>query len=191
MAAQGSAIQGHDLGPVTVLHGHTTGDTAYVAEPDPVGGMDRRTRYWLHTVTRGAGAGRVRLMEQGELRNRPGAWRPPMGSEYADWAVLYVDARGRVGWSPIGKAGPNPWLHLRMRLQGIFGQLSADERLGYGPRLETAMRDDPKPWVRAGRAYLLLAGGTSREELAATHGLALTDTEHQIAVAALAAGLRF
>jgi len=178
---------------VTVLRGHVSEDTAYVVGDYPYGFSLRCTiRYWLHTAPKGKARGQVRFMSQTTNPKRPGEpWNKPKASTYYLWAVMHVDARQHVSYQAIGFFGPDPFTHLRMRVQGIHGQLTDTEREGYDALVRRGVTSDPEGWGRARRAYRLLAGGAGPDELVDAHHIYLNDLDREVASAAIAAGLEF
>lgn len=181
----------HELAAVTLLRGHVSEDTAYLVEDYPYGRTLRcQIRYWLHTADKGSADGQLRLMAQTTNPKRSGVvWNKPKASTYSPWAVMYLDTVDHVHWWPVGQWGPNPWEHLRFRLRGLLDQLDDDERKGYLALVRRSV-DSIDTWERAKRAFGLIAGGgLTRDQLYEEHRLHIDEQDHQIAVAAHAAGL--
>lgn len=181
----------HELAPATVLRGHVSQDTAYLVDDYPYGFELRcQIRYWLHTADKGSARGQVRLMSQTTNPKVSGTrWNKPKASTYSPWAVMYADSRGHVEWWPVGRWGPNPWVHLRFRLCTLYDQLDGDERKGYVALLRRGVTEQQDTWERVKRAFAVIASGATRDELYEGHGLHVDEGDHQIAVAAHAAGL--
>lgn len=188
-----SLEEDHELGPVAVLRGHVSEDTAYVVDDYPYGFTLRcRIRYWLHAADRGTHKGQVRFMSQTTNPKQDGhPWNKPKASTYYLWAVMILDARGHVGWWPVTMFGPSPWGHLLARLRTIYSQLTDDERAGYDALLRHAIATDTQTWERARRAYAAIGESVTRDELGESHGIVLNEREHRIIEAARAAGLEF
>jgi hypothetical protein len=185
------ALEDHELEPATVLHGHVSDDTAYLVDDYPYGYTLRcQIRYWLHTAERGSAAGRVRLMSQTTNPKVAGKrWNKPKASVYYRWAVMTRDARGHVGWWPVGDWGPQPSGHLLMQLQTIHEQLTDEERETYDALLHLARtRFYSGDWQRAATAYAVIHELTA-DELRDRHGIYLDDRAYAIYAAARAAGL--
>ena len=182
----------HELAPATVLRGHVDEDTAYLVEDYPYGYQLRcQIRYWLHTAESGAKQGQLRFVSQTTNPKVDGhPWNKPKTGTYRPWAVMYRDSLGHVEWWPVGPWGPNPWEHLRFRLRGMFDQLDETERAGYLVLLQAGLTEQPDTWERAKRAHAAVAAGATADQLL-DHGLYLDERDHQIAVAAHAAGLTF
>jgi hypothetical protein len=172
----------HELAPATVLRGHVSPKTAYEADGQ---------RYWLRTPPEGVTAGQVCLMTQAADPAKPGGWKRPTGKPYSHWAVMYEDSLGHVDWWPIGKFGPNPWEHLRFRLRTLFDQLTPDERKGYVDAVKLGYGVQAEVWERANHAFELIADGAAADEVSALYEghIHVSEQDHQIAVAANAAGL--
>ena len=170
----------HELAPATVLRGHVSPKTAFVAGEQ---------RYWLHTPTEGVNTGWVCLKTQAADPAKPGGWKRPTAKPHSHWAVMYGDSLGHVDWWPVGKFGPNPWEHLRFRLRTLFDQLNATEHDGYMAAVKLGIDSQPEVWERAKKAFGLIAKGTTRAELHERYVLHVDEQDHQIAHAAHAAGL--
>jgi hypothetical protein len=181
----------HELAPATVLRGHVSEDTAHLVEDYPYGFELRcQIRYWLHVSDKGSARGQVRLMSQTTNPKVSGTrWNKPKASTYWPWAVMYADALGHVRWWPVGQWGPSPWAHLRFRLRTLYDQLNDEERNGYVPLLRRSVDDGMDTWERAKRALALTAKGATRDQLFEEYHLHVDERDHQIAVAAHAAGL--
>ena len=117
---------------VTVLHGHTSRETAHVVDDYPYGFRLRcKIRYWLETGTTGASRGQMRLVSQTTDPKHAGeVWNKPKASTYCAWGVMYLDASQHVQWHAVGRymSGAQD---ARMRLDGTYEQLSGAERDAY------------------------------------------------------------
>jgi hypothetical protein len=180
----------HELAPATVLRGHVSQDTAFLVDDYPYSFELRcQIRYWLHTADKGSARGQVRLMSQTTNPKVSGTrWNKPKPSTYSPWAVMYEDSIGHVHWWPVSEWGPDPWGHLRFRLRTLFDQLNDEERNAY-VRLLGRNVDQTDNWERAKRAFALIAKGATRDQLREEHHVYVDEGDHQIAVAAYAAGL--
>lgn len=174
----------HELAPATVLRGHVSPKTAHVAGEQ---------RYWLRTSTEGFSAGQVCLVRQVANPAKPGSWKPAQVKPSSHWAVMYEDSLGHVDWWPVGKFGPNPWEHLRFRLRTLFDQLDPAEQAGYVAAVTLGGSTQPEVWQRANHAFELIADGATAGEVNALYEghVIVGEQDHQIAVAAHAAGLTF
>src|SRR6266700_3003188 len=85
---------------ITVFHGHTTLETAYLVNDYPYGFRLRcKIRYWLE-YKRGHG---FRLVSQTTNPKRPGeVWNKPKASTYGGLAAMYLDEKGHVQWTSVG-----------------------------------------------------------------------------------------
>lgn len=80
--------------PITVLHGHTSPETAYVVEDYPYGFRLRcRIRYWIETTKHGQ-----RTVSQTTNPKRPEReiWNTPKASTYSALRVLFTTPDGHV-----------------------------------------------------------------------------------------------
>src|SRR5580700_10859327 len=113
---------------VTVLHGHTSQDTAYLIADYPYGRQLRcQMRVWI---------------EQAAKVTRPDGshpWNKPHASTYSDWLVLYLDGidHDGAGTQHVEVHGGSVTYGLsgaqdaRMRLDGTCDQLTDSERRIY------------------------------------------------------------
>lgn len=116
---------------IWLLHGHDSPETAYVVEDYPASFSLRcKARYWLETAAKGQYCGMTR-MERQTTDPRAGTeiWNKPHASTYASFMVLYLDENEHVqtltGQLPWGWRGEED---ARMRLQGVYAQLTGPER---------------------------------------------------------------
>lgn len=121
---------------VTVLHGHTSPDTAYLVTDYPYGRRLRcQIRYWLHTAQKGAAKNQTRFMSQTTNPKRDGVvWNQPKGSTYAAWMAMYLDhtRKNRQGEDFVRYLATGSWVNAafadRVRLCGAYAQLTDASR---------------------------------------------------------------
>ena len=134
---------------VTLLYGHTGPDTAYLVDDYPYGRALRcRIRYWIDTATRGAKAGQQRFVSQTTNPRRPGQpWNKPHAGTYRLRTWMYLDGQAHVQHTGISEHGIDPPHDARLRLIGIYDQLTDTDRAIYD-QLLAASRRYPDPWNR-------------------------------------------
>jgi len=147
-----------DIEQVTVLHGHVSPDTAYLVPDYPYGRVLRcQIRYWVETAQRGAKQGRQRFVSQTTNPKRPGQpWNKPHPDTYRLRVWLYRNSQGHVHHTGIGEYGLFPAQDARIRLTGIYPQLTDDDRQLYDTVL-AASRQYPDPWTQWETAVALIA----------------------------------
>lgn len=182
---------------VTVLHGHTSQDTAYLIEDYPYGRRLRcQMRVWIEQAAKGAAKGQYRVMRQTSNPKVAGeVWNKPHASTYSDWLVLYRDASGHIhehagsliyGFSGAGDA--------RMRLDGTYGQLADSERKVYDLMVKIGQRHDRWDGWRAAVEFIAgyRAGHDGQvpayEQVREAPGFYLPEHEYPAAVAEVTAG---
>jgi len=124
------------IAQVTVLHGHTSPDTAYLVSDYPYGRTLRcQIRYWLHTADKGQHKHKTRFMSQTTNPKRDGiVWNKPKGSTYSAWMVMYLDhtRQNREGEDYVRHMATGAWMDPafadEVRLCGAYAQLSDDSR---------------------------------------------------------------
>lgn len=130
---------------VTVLHGHTSQDTAYLIADYPYGRQLRcQMRVWIEQAAKGAAKGQYRTMRQTDNPKRTLAdgshpWKKPHASTYSDWLVLYLDGidHDGAGTQHVEVHGGSMTGGLsgaqdaEMRLDGTYDQLTDSERRVY------------------------------------------------------------
>ena len=193
---------------VTVLHGHVSPDTAYLIEDYPYGRLRCQRRVWIDgPPDKGQYKGQYRVMRQtnnpkrtgpdrpgkyGEGEVGPGGhpWNAPKAGTYTDWIVLYLDEEDHVqahsGSLIYGLSGPED---ARMRLDGTYDQLTADERAIYDRMARIGQRADRwEPWHKALdfiRAYRAEHGTwPSQEDVRQAPGFVVYDHDYDVAIAA-------
>jgi hypothetical protein len=133
------------IDPVTVLHGHTSEETAYLVDDYPYGYRLRcKIRYWIETATKGAAKGQSRFMSQTTNPKQPGeVWNKPKASTYTPFAVMYLDTDNHVQWAGTG-TNLDPAQDARLRLMGIVGQLRDTDRERYELVLKLSQKYQPR-----------------------------------------------
>lgn len=134
---------------VTVLHGHTSMDTAHLTDDYPYGSMRCQRREWIeHKEGRG-----YRLVTQ--TRNpKIERWNKPHAHTYVFWAFMTQDPNpgktfGHIGWEPVSFSGVSPEQHVRLALSGALGQLDVDEAKMYRVLLRWAReKQNRSGWQR-------------------------------------------
>ena len=197
-----------DDGPViarvTVLHGHISPDTAYPIDDYPYGRRLRcQMRVWIDgPAPKGQYKKMFRVVRQTNdpKRHGPGLygegpgghpWNKENPGHYHDWVVLYRnDENGHieahVGSFFYGLSGPQD---ARMRLDGTYEQLTADERKIYDLMVKRGHQAERRePWYKALdfiRAYRADHGTwPSQDDVRAAPGFYLDSHDYDIAVAA-------
>ena len=186
---------------VTVLHGHVSPETAFVQDNYPYGRLRCYRRVWIEQATKGSARGQYRSMWQTGNPKRTGSskfgqdpgghpWNNPKPSTYSDWMVLYLDENEHVhthGGSLIyGLSGPED---ARMRLDGTYDQLTADERTIYDRMVQIGHRADRwEHWHKALdfiRTYRAEHGTwPSQEDVRQAPGFYLDSHYYDVAIAA-------
>ena len=94
---------------ITLLHGHTSPETAFLVADYPYGFRLRcKIRYWIETATKGEKKGQQRFMSQTTNPKIPGEhWNKPKGSTYSHIAVMYLDENGHVQNDGLIPSGPD------------------------------------------------------------------------------------
>ncbi|MGH3411278.1 MAG: hypothetical protein ACRDRJ_53575, partial [Streptosporangiaceae bacterium] len=184
---------------VTVLHGHTSPDTAHVTTDYPYGHTLRCTRRsWLDTATTGAKRGQVRLAHQTTDPKTPGEpWNRPHTSTYYTWAVMYLDDQQHLGWHAVGHWGPDGAQDAEIHLDGTYGQLTEDERACYDKLARRGREsgsweswDNALAWIRgylAANGTLPAARDVTEAGRTASPAFVLDQRRLEIALAAAAA----
>lgn len=134
---------------LTVLHGHTSPETAYVVEDYPYGFRLRcKMRYWLEKADKGAKKGQYRLMTQTTNPKVAGeVWNKPKASTYLAFAVLTKnEANGHIHWDGLHECfWVNDWAKLVSR--GIQKQFNNDEQTEVEALISARRRQD-NSWVK-------------------------------------------
>lgn len=129
---------------VTVLHGHTSPETAYVVENYPSGGLRCKKRYWVETATRGAKKGDQRLMQQTTDPKKAGEfWNNAHPSNYSMMVVLYNDGIGHVHAWEISMYSLYGVREYRNHLSGVYEQLTDEQRKQYDLVAAWSARSNP------------------------------------------------
>jgi hypothetical protein len=151
---------------VKVLHGHTSPETAFVVDDYPASFTLRvKIRYWVETAVKGAKKGQMRMVSQTtNPRKAWEVWNAPKPGQYNQLVWLYVDPRnGHVKWQGAD-IHINPAHDARLRLMGIYEQMTEEQRKVYNVLVGMSQRYAP-PWeewtalVDAAKAHY--AGGVA------------------------------
>ena len=129
---------------ITVLHGHTTPDTAYLVSDYPYGFRLRcKIRYWLE-YKKGHGH---RLVSQTTNPKVAGEiWNKPKGNTYCDGpSVLFLDEHGHVHSDGIRcYSGPDQFARFR----ALYGaQLTDPERAALDKSEAFSRKVSPVSWA--------------------------------------------
>jgi hypothetical protein len=133
---------------VTLLHGHTDAESAYLVPDYPFGFRLRcQIRYWIETATKGAKKGELRFVSQTTNPKVEGTvWNKPKASTYYSLAVMYLDENEHVK-----HAGISFWHYpaddARWRRMGIVDQLTAEQRKVYDFLLAASEKINPTTWT--------------------------------------------
>jgi hypothetical protein len=135
---------------VTVLHGHTSPETAYVVEDYPYGRLRCKKRYWVETATKGAKKGEQRLMTQTTDPKKLGEyWNNAHPSSYSMIVVLYKDNVGHVHAWHISMYSLYGAADYRNRLSGVYEQLTEPQRKLYDHVAAVSARRNPTTFYDA------------------------------------------
>jgi hypothetical protein len=146
---------------VTVLHGHTTMDTAHLTEDYPYGRRLRcQRREWLEYNPK---HGYRFVTQTTDPRRAYEHWNAPKPSTYAEWAVMTEDPNpgptfGHIFYLSVGIWGPSPAYHVRLALSGVLSQLDEKEAKFYRVFLRMGReKANPSAWARWADAIAWLA----------------------------------
>jgi hypothetical protein len=88
-------------------------------------------RYWVETAAKGAAKGKQRFVSQTTNPKKPlVVWNKPHPSTYSRVAAMYLDQKDHVHVWGIGDY-MYPAEDARMRLMGIYDQLTETDRMRY------------------------------------------------------------
>ncbi|WIM95786.1 hypothetical protein ACTOB_007918 [Actinoplanes oblitus] len=132
---------------VRVLAGHTSPETAYLVEDYPYGRVLRcQIRYWIETASKGAKKGMQRFVRQTTNPKVAGEpWNKPHAGQYAPLVFLYLDGDDYVQHIGVSEYGIDPHADARLRLMGIYEQMSTEQRARYDALLAVSRRYE-EPW---------------------------------------------
>jgi hypothetical protein len=135
--------------PVTVLHGHTSPDTAYVVEDYPYGRALRcRRRTWVETAVKGAKRGQQRVVHQTTNPKRGDIWNKPHPGQYSRMIFLYIDPdTGHQESAHVSEYGADPAGDLFLHITGIYEQMTDSDRRVYDVLVKLSKRYQD-PWDR-------------------------------------------
>lgn len=127
---------------VTVLHGHTDQDNAYLVDDYPYGRILRcQIRYWVETAEKGAKRGMQRFVSQTTNPKRPGTvWNKPHAATYDRPTIMYLNSDNHVKRTGVSEYGVTPEGDALLRLRGIHDQLTDDQRRHYDALLAVSRR---------------------------------------------------
>lgn len=117
--------------PVTVLHGHTTPETAEVVEDYPYGRILRcKIRYWVETGIKGAGKGRQRFVSQTTNPKAPEeTWNKPKASQYGPLVIMYRNGNNHVRWYGFSSTySMEPAQYHEVHAMGMPEQFTPEQR---------------------------------------------------------------
>jgi hypothetical protein len=160
------------IGPVTVLHGHASHETAYLIPDYPYSWKLRcEMRVWVDGPPgKGAHKGEFRVMRQtadpkrsgpgrpgpfgqGEVSDGGHPWNAAKASTYADWVVLYREDTGPDAGHVKAHLGSfiygiRPAAAARMVLDGTVAQLDDKQRKLYDLMAKIGRRHAGESWDR-------------------------------------------
>ncbi|WP_203785974.1 hypothetical protein [Paractinoplanes rishiriensis] len=132
---------------VRVLAGHTSKDSAYLVDDYPYGRTLRcKIRYWVETATKGAKKGQQRFVRQTTNPKAEGEpWNTAHPGQYGPLVFLYLDEQDHVQHIGVSQYGVTPQADARIRLLGIYDQMTTDQRHLYDAMVAVSRRY-PEPW---------------------------------------------
>jgi hypothetical protein len=132
---------------VQLLTGHTSAETAYLVDDYPYGRVLRcKIRYWVETAGKGAKKGMQRFVRQTTNPKKSGdPWNKPHPGQYHPMVFLYLDGDGYVQHIGVSGYGIDPHSDARLRLMGIYEQMT-DEQRTYYDALVAISRRYAEPW---------------------------------------------
>lgn len=133
---------------VTILHGHTSTDTAYQVDDYPHGFHLRcKIRYWIETATKGGKKGQQRFVTQTTNPRRGNVeWNKPKPATYVLLAVMYLDSAGHMQWTGVSEYGMAPDLIAQWQFNGIHEQLTEPQRAYFDRLADRFQRANPTTW---------------------------------------------
>ncbi len=133
---------------VTVLHGHTSAETAYLVDDYPYGFRLRcKIRYWVETAHKGASKGQQRFMSQTTNPKVAGEpWNKPKGSTYSLMVFMFLDDEQHVRHCGVSQYGATPEGDAWLRLSGIYAQLGDEQRERYDAIVAASRQGYAPPW---------------------------------------------
>lgn len=144
--------------PLQVLRGHVSRDTAYEIDGHRYGVRVSTIRYWVETATRGPKRQQRRVMAQTTNPNKPGSpWNNPWAkSTFFRWVTLCLDPNGQMEWIGVHDFDVTPEFDARLKLSGVYAQLTDDEREQYEV-LADKSRLRRGPWMQFNRTVDAIA----------------------------------
>ncbi len=118
---------------VTLLHGHTSQETAYLVEDYPYGRRLRcKIRYWVETATKGAKRGQQRMVSQStDPRRDNEVWNKPDTTSrggYSLMTFMYVNGDGHVKPCSVSEYDLIGVPVARVHLSGLYEQMTDEDR---------------------------------------------------------------
>ncbi len=112
--------------PYTVLHNHTSPDSAYVVDDYPYGFRLRcKIRYWIETRE---GYGQ-RFMSQTSNPKHNDSWNKPKGGTYTTFLLMVLDDQNHC--VPYGFHYPSPEDFYKCRADKVYPQLDHNEKVRF------------------------------------------------------------
>ncbi len=133
---------------VEILTGHVDQETARLVDDYPYGRTLRCSiRYWVETASKGAKKGQQRVVSQTTNPKAAGEpWNKPHPGQYSRMAFLYVENdTGYIMWTGVSELGVTPESDARLRLMGVYQQMSDEQRSLYDTLVATSRRY-ADPW---------------------------------------------
>lgn len=133
--------RGDGIKQVRVLHGHVDFESAYEVDDYAFRRSGRKVRYWMETATKGPKMrGRQRLVSQAtDPTHEEEVWKKPQYGSYHDMLIMYVDSGNRVSEWSVNEGRYWPRHDARMRLMGIYEQLTDEQRARYDILLDASI----------------------------------------------------
>lgn len=143
---------------VQVLHGHVTPDSAYLVDDYPYGRQLRcQIRYWVETADKGAAKGRQRFVYQTTNPKKPGdPWNKPHPGTYNDMVIMFLDENEHVHSWGVDANHITPQGNARLKLRGVYEQLTEEQRATYDGWLERA-QNYAEPWTEWAETIYVLS----------------------------------
>lgn len=143
---------------VKVLHGHVDQDSAYLVDDYPYGRKLRcEIRYWVDTSLSGAKTGQQRFASQTTNPKRAGlSWNNPHYSTYSSMVVLFLNEDEHVKHWHVDNTHVTPEGDARLRLFGVYDQLTEVQREQYEKWLQRSKRY-AEPWRKWAETLFELA----------------------------------
>lgn len=126
----------------TVLHNHTSEETAYEIPDYPYGFKLRcKCRWWIETKPKHG----QRMMQQTSNPKKNNTWNKPKGSTYSDFLVLYKDENNHVHNHGTSLYASNI---INFLSSGFYAQLDEDQLNRLNIIIRASRRADASSWER-------------------------------------------